>query len=132
MEETVTNQFKLGQIDVDVVLKGIRNIHLGVYPPNGRVRVAAPTGTNMERLRLFLVSKLEWIKKQRKKVLAQERETRRDYVDRESHYVWGKRYLLKVVDQDAPPSISLAINQLVLTVRPGAVRERKAKVMEAW
>lgn len=132
MEETVTNQFKLGQIDVDVVLKGIRNIHLGVYPPNGRVRVAAPTGTNMERLRLFLVSKLEWIKKQRKKVLAQERETRRDYVDRESHYVWGKRYLLKVVDQDAPPSISLTINQLVLTVRPGAIRERKAEVMEAW
>ena len=132
MEETVTNQFKLGQIDVDVVLKGIRNIHLGVYPPNGRVRVAAPTGTNMERLRLFLVSKLEWIKKQRKKVLAQERETRRDYLDRESHYVWGKRYLLKVVDQDAPPSISLNISQMILTVRPGASRERKAEVMEAW
>lgn len=132
MEATVNSQFKLGQIEVDVVLKGIRNIHLGVYPPNGRVRVAAPTGTNLERLRLFLVSKLEWIKKQRKKVLAQERETRRDYLDRESHYVWGRRYLLKVVELDAPPSISLKANQLVLTVRPGASRERKAEVMEAW
>jgi predicted metal-dependent hydrolase len=132
MDATTGQQFKLGEIQVDVVLKSIRNIHLGVYPPNGRVRVAAPEGTNLERLRLFLVSKLDWIKKQRKKVLAQERETRRDYLDRESHFVWGRRYLLKVVEQEAPPTIDLKANQMVLKVRPGTCRDRKAEVVEGW
>lgn len=132
MDATTGQQFKLGEIQVDVVLKSIRNIHLGVYPPNGRVRVAAPEGTNLERLRLFLVSKLDWIKKQRKKVLAQERETRRDYLDRESHFVWGRRYLLKIVEQEAPPTIDLKTNQMVLRVRPGTCRDRKAEVVEAW
>lgn len=132
MDATTGQQFKLGEIQVDVVLKSIRNIHLGVYPPNGRVRVAAPEGTNLERLRLFLVSKLDWIKKQRKKVLAQERETRRDYLDRESHFVWGRRYLLKVVEQEAPPIIDLKANQMLLKVRPGTCRDRKAEVVEAW
>jgi predicted metal-dependent hydrolase len=132
MDATTGQQFKLGEIQVDVVLKSIRNIHLGVYPPNGRVRVAAPEGTNLERLRLFLVSKLDWIKKQRKKVLAQERETRRDYLDRESHFVWGRRYLLKIVEQEAPPTIDLKANQMVLKVRHGTCRDRKAEVVEGW
>ena len=132
MEQTTDKRFHLGEIQVDVVLKDIRNIHLGVYPPHGRVRVAAPTGTNLERLRLFLVSKLDWIKKQRKKVLGQKRETKRDYLDRESHFVWGRRYLLKVQERNAPPVIELKANQMVLGVRPGTSRDRRAEVVEAW
>lgn len=132
MDAPTDKQFRLGDIQVDVVLKDIRNIHLGVYPPNGRVRVAAPTGTNLERLRLFLVSKLDWIKRQRKKVMGQPRETRRDYLERESHFVWGRRYLLRVEERDAPPIVELKASQMVLGVRPGTSRERKAELVEAW
>lgn len=132
MGAEAASQLSLGDISVDVVLKGIRNIHLGVYPPNGRVRVAAPLGTSIERLRLFLISKLDWIRKQRNKVRGQERETRRDYQARESHFVWGKRYLLRVEEHDAAPVVELSLNRLVLRVRPGSGRDRKAEVMEAW
>ena len=86
--------FELGDIAVDVVLKDIKNVHLSVHPPTGRVRLAAPRRMDMDAIRLFAISKLGWIKAQQKKLLEQERETPREYLDRESHYVWGKRYLL--------------------------------------
>jgi predicted metal-dependent hydrolase len=74
----------LGNIPVDVVLKDIKNIHLSVYPPNGRVRISAPTRMSVERIRLFAISKLGWIKDQQHKLREQERETPREYLYRES------------------------------------------------
>ena len=87
-------QFKLGNIPVDVVLKDIKNIHLSVHPPAGKVRIAAPLRMDIDTIRVFAITKLAWIKSQQKKLREQERETPREYLDRESHYVWGKRYLL--------------------------------------
>ncbi|MBE3065419.1 MAG: DUF45 domain-containing protein, partial [Spirochaetes bacterium] len=101
------SQINLGDIAVDVVLKDIKNVHLSVYPPTGRVRIAAPKRMSIDSIRVFAVSKLEWIKQQQSKLGEQERETPRDYVDRESHYVWGKRYLLTVSERDERPSIEL-------------------------
>ncbi len=90
---------ELGEIAVEVVKKDIKNVHLSVYPPAGRVRISAPLRMNLETIRVFAISKLGWIKQQQKKLREQERETPREYLDRESHYVWGKRYLLSVVER---------------------------------
>ena len=104
MAETI----ELGDITVDVVQKDIKNVHLSVYPPTGRVRISAPARMSLDTIRVFAISKLGWIKQQQQKLREQERETPREYLDRESHYVWGKRYLLKVVEEDAAPIVSTA------------------------
>ena len=84
------SHIKLGDIAVDVVLKDIKNVHLSVHPPTGRVRISAPKRKSIDTIRVFAISKLDWIKQQQTKLREQERETPRDYVDSESHYVWGK------------------------------------------
>src|SRR5438128_1421000 len=113
-------QIKLGDIAVDVILKDIKNVHLSVHPPTGRIRISAPRRLSLESIRIFAVSKLGWIKQQQKKLLDQERETPREYLERESHYVWGRRYLLKLVEAPAPPKVELKHSKIVLWVRPGA------------
>lgn len=122
----------LGEISADVVRKSIKNIHLSVYPPDGHVRIAAPLHMNLDTIRVFAISKLAWIKSQQRKMLAQERETPREYLDRESHYVWGKRYLLKVIEHDAAPAIELKHSKLVLHVRPGTNDIRRQEILDAW
>lgn len=125
-------QFKLGNIPVDVVLKDIKNIHLSVHPPAGKVRIAAPLRMDIDTIRVFAITKLAWIKSQQKKLREQERETPREYLDRESHYVWGKRYLLKLVEKDAAPSVELKHSKMVLQLRPAASVEKKQEVIDAW
>ena len=123
---------QLGNIAVDVVLKDIKNVHLSVYPPNGRVRIAAPARMSLDTIRVFAVSKLGWIKRQQKKLREQERETPREYLNRESHYLWGKRYLLTVQEKDGTPSIELKHSRILLRVRPGTSEERKQELFEVW
>lgn len=123
---------QLGAIAVDVVLKDIKNIHLSVHPPVGKVRIAAPLRMNLDTIRVFAISKLAWIKNQQQKLREQERETPREYLDRESHYVWGKRYLLKLVEKDAAPSVALKHNKMILQLRPATSHEKKQEVLDAW
>jgi predicted metal-dependent hydrolase len=125
-------QLNLGNITVDVVLKDIKNVHLSVHPPTGRVRISAPLRMSLDNIRLFAISKLGWIKKQQKKLLEQDRETPREYIDRESHYVWGKRYLLEVIEQKQPPSIELKHNRMLLIMRPGTDEKRRQVLVEQW
>ena len=115
----MVTQIELGGIVLDVVRKDIQNIHLSVYPPTGRVRLAAPARMKLDTIRLFAISKLGWIKQQQRKLREQERESPREYLDRESHYVWGRRVLMKLVEADAPASVQLRHSRLLLTVRPG-------------
>ena len=89
---------KLGDITLDVTQKKIKNVHLSVYPPVGNVRISAPSHMSLDTIRAFAITKLDWIKKKQKKVQEQARETPREYIDRESHQVWGERYLLKLVE----------------------------------
>ena len=128
----MVRKIQLGVIAVDVVKKDIKNIHLSVYPPTGSVRISAPLWMDLNSIRVFAISKLAWIKQQQKKVCDQEREAPREYLDRESHYVWGRRYLLKVVERDAAPSVELKHNRLVLQTRPGRSEEKKQAVLEEW
>src|SRR5215472_11402322 len=103
-------RIQLGDIGVDVVRKDIKNVHLSVHPPTGRVRIAAPARMSLDTIRVFAISKLPWIRRQQQKLQKQERETPREYLDRESHYVWGRRYLLKVQEREQPPTVELNHN----------------------
>jgi len=128
----MVTRFALGDIEVDVVLKEIKNIHLSVYPPTGRVRISAPSGMNIDTIRLYAMSRLGWIKKQQRKLRGQERETPREYLNRESHYLWGKRYLLKIVEREAPPFVDLQHSTILLHIRAEASQEKKQSVLDEW
>jgi hypothetical protein len=128
----MVTQLKLGDIAVDVVLKDIKNVHLSVYPPMGRVRISAPERLSLDTIRVFAISKLDWIKQQQQRLRGQERGTPREYLDRESHYVWGKRYLLKVVEEQAAPKVEVKHSKMVLRVGLGTNDETKQATVARW
>ncbi|WP_407311940.1 M48 family metallopeptidase [Desulfosporosinus sp. SB140] len=125
-------QLQLGDIIIDVEQKDIKNIHLSVYPPEGKVRIAAPKHIDLDTLRVYALAKLPWIKKQQGKIRNQERETPREFLNRESHYFQGKRYLLKIVDVEQRPRIELQHNTMVLYVRPGTPVEKRQRILDEW
>lgn len=128
----MTEQIQIGDLFVDVIFKDIKNVHLSVHPPTGRVRIAAPKRMKLDTIRVYAISKLDWIKRHQVKMQSQERETPREYLDRESHYVWGKRYLLKVIESDQVPTVELKHTQMLLIVRPGTGVEKRESVVSAW
>lgn len=128
MEEVL----KLGSISVDLTLKDIKNIHLSVHPPTGRVSISAPESMNPDAIRAFAVSRLGWIKDQQRKFIEQERETPREYIERESHYLWGERLLLQVTEKEAPPTVEVKQKKLYLTVRPDTPQEKREEILEEW
>ncbi|HEX3628471.1 MAG TPA: SprT family zinc-dependent metalloprotease [Verrucomicrobiae bacterium] len=125
-------QVHLGEIVVDVVRKNIKNVHLSVHPPTGRVRIAAPEHMSLDVVRVFAISKLGWIRRQQHKLLEQERETPREYLNRESHFLWGRRYLLAIHEKNQRPSVELEHSRIILKVRSGADREKKESLLEEW
>lgn len=125
-------QVQLGDIAVEVVKKDIKNVHLSVHPPTGKVRISAPLRMKIETIRVFAISKLGWIKQQQEKLRGQEREPPREYLDRESHYFWGKRYLLRVVEDEEAPAVELKHNTMLLRVRPGSSEHKKREVLDEW
>jgi predicted metal-dependent hydrolase len=128
----MNTQLQLGDIAVEVVRKDVKNIHLSVYPPTGRVRIAAPQRMKLETIRVFAISKLAWIKQQQKKLRTQARETPREYLDRESHHVWGTRYLLRVLDTSGAATVTLRHRTLDLRIRSEANPARRQAVLDAW
>lgn len=129
----MTRQIEVGNISIEVVKKNIKNIHLAVYPPNGRVRLAAPEGVNDETLRLYTISKLAWIKRQQRKFELQVRQSERKYIQRESHYFFGKRYLLRVIEKNKPPQVTVSNKTYIeLQVRPGASLEQRQSILNEW
>jgi predicted metal-dependent hydrolase len=128
MAETI----QLGEIAIAVKRKDIKHVHLSVHPPNGRVTLVAPKGTRPEVARAYAASKLGWIRDQQAKLRGQARETPRQFVERESHYLWGRRYLLSVKEDDAKPSVRLGHRSITLTVRPGSSSAKRAAVIHEW
>lgn len=122
----------LGDIVIAFNRKAVKNVHLSVHPPTGHVTLVAPTGTRLEVARAYAISKLGWICAQQEKLLAQAREAPRQFVERESHYLWGRRYLLSVVEEDAKPSVQLGHRKITLKVRPGSTRAKREEVMHDW
>jgi predicted metal-dependent hydrolase len=128
MAETI----QIGEIVIALTRKDIRHVHLSVHPPLGRVSLVAPTGTRLEVARAYAISKIGWIREQRAKLLGQARETPRRFIERESHYLWGRRYLLSVVEEDAKPSVRLSHRKITLRVRPGSSMAKREEVMHDW
>lgn len=126
------NRFFLGSIGVDVLFKDIQNLHLSVYPPHGAVRISAPHRMKLDTIRVYALSKLSWIKNQQKKFKEQERETIREYITRESHYLWGKRYLFKLIPCNDSHRISIKNSTLQLHASEDISLLRKKEVMDEW
>jgi predicted metal-dependent hydrolase len=125
----LTHTIDIGNIAVNVIRKNIKNVHLSVYPPSGNVRISAPLRMDIDTIRVFAISKLDWITKHQQKIRSQVRETPREYIDRESHYLWGKRYLLNVVEVQSLPCIVIEHDRLLLQVRPGTDSAKKSIVV---
>jgi predicted metal-dependent hydrolase len=123
---------ELGDISIQVTRKNIKNVHLSVHPPEGHVTLAAPTETRLEVARAYAISKLSWIREQQEKLRTQARETPRQFIERESHYLWGRRYLLAVVERNAKPGVAVDHKRITLYVRPGSDLEKRASVIHEW
>ncbi len=122
----------LGDLTVDVVRKDIKNLHLSVHPPTGRIRIAAPLSLELDAIRAFAVSRVGWIRENQRKLAAQPREPVRDYIERESHFVWGQRVLLKIEYRDQPTSVTLTHRTLLLSVRATTTRDERHEAVERW
>jgi predicted metal-dependent hydrolase len=124
---------QIASVEIDVVRKDIKNMHLAVYPPHGRVRLAVPQNTDKEVLRLFAISKLGWIKKHVKNFQEQARETKRDYVTGESHFFQGKRYILEVKEDDGYSKVQVnGTKKISFKVSKTATVEDKSRIMREW
>lgn len=123
---------ELGDILILVTRKDIKNVHLSVHPPEGRVTLVVPTSTRLEVARAYAISRLGWIREQQSKLEAQAREAPRQFVERESHYIWGRRYLMVVNHQNTKPSVVLDHKRITLTVRPGSDAHKRADVIHEW
>ena len=128
MSETI----HVGELSILVTRKAIKNVHLSVHPPHGRVTLTAPGATRLDVARAYAISRLGWIRQQQTKLRNQARETPRRFIGRESHYLWGRRHLLTVVCREAKPFVSLDHKRITLTVRPGTDAGKRAAVMHDW
>ncbi|OHE16500.1 MAG: metal-dependent hydrolase [Syntrophobacterales bacterium GWC2_56_13] len=127
------HRIKVSGITVDVVRKAIKNLHLGVYPPYGRVRVAAPLAVSDDAVKLAVISRLGWIKRQKAKFEDQPRQSRREMVTGESHYFLGQRYRLNTKEQNGAGKVVLRNKAAIdLYVRPGTDAERREKILQQW
>jgi predicted metal-dependent hydrolase len=124
--------FQLGDITVAVTRKAVKNVHLSVHPPLGRVTLVAPLGTRLDVARAYTVSKLGWIRDQQSRLRSQARVGKREFITRESHYLWGRRHLLTVREKEAKPSVQVSPRTITLTVRPGSTKAKRAEVVHEW
>lgn len=128
----MTETIQLGEISIRVTKKDIKHVHLSVHPPGGRVTLVAPKATRLEVARAYAISKLGWIRNQQEKLVKQARETPRQFIERESHYLWGRRHLMTIKHREAKPSVSLDHKRITLTVRPGSDANKRAEVIHDW
>lgn len=129
---TETHQITVGDIQVAVVRKAIKNLHLGVYPPHGRVRVAAPLAVTDEAVRLAVIGKLGWIKRHQAKFEAQARQSEREMVSGESHYFLGQRYRLHVIDRAGPSRVARRQSIIELYAPPGTDAVQRERILQRW
>jgi predicted metal-dependent hydrolase len=122
----------IGELIIAVTRKRVKNVHLTVHPPDWRVTMTVPMATRLEVARAYAITRLGWIRALQERLRGQARETPRQYVERESHYVWGRRCLLSVIERDERPLVKLEPGRITLIVRPGSSAERRAEVLGEW
>ena len=120
-------------IAVEVVRKDIKNFYIAVHPPNGQVRASAPLTFDDDAVRMAVITRLNWIRRQQVAFSKQDRQSQREFVTGESHYFAGRRYRLEIVEQDTPPTVWLPNNtKIALSVRPGSDRNTRESVLHRW
>lgn len=125
-------QVVVSNISVEVIRKNIKNMHLAVLPPDGRVRVSAPTQLTDEAITMFVRTKLGWIKKQQEKFQQQPRQSERQYVSGETLYVWGKQYFLQVEYSYKGNALTLSGDKAILTVRKESSPKQRGSFVNEW
>jgi predicted metal-dependent hydrolase len=129
---TASGYLTIRGINVDVVYKDIKNLHIGVYPPMGRVRVAAPARLDEEQIRLAVIQRLPWIKRQRQQLQDAARQSPREMITGESHYVWGTRHRLKVIERPGRAHVEVDGNRLLMYVPGGIDTDERVKLLQDW
>ena len=128
-----SSELTIGSLALTLHRKAIKNLHISVLPPDGRIRVSAPENMTETAIRMAVIKRIPWIKKQKQSFIEQPRQSARQMVNGESHYVWGQRYRLEVVEQYGRHSINLkGLHKLVLTVSPNTTSENRKKVLDAF
>ena len=127
-----TEFIAVGDLNIPVSRKNIRHVHIAVYPPDGYVCISAPLDRRSEVIRAFALTRLGWIKARQAEFQTQSRQGELDFITRESHYLWGRRYLLVVEEEESAPRIEVMPRQIVLTVRPGSDKACRERIMHDW
>lgn len=128
----MTTTIELGDVVIELTRKAVRNVHLAVHPPAGHVTLVAPTDTRVEVARAYAATRLGWIRQQQANFRGQAREPPPRFVARESHYLWGRRHLLSVVERNGKPAVTIDHRRITLAVRPSSSVEKRREVMHAW
>ncbi len=128
----MTKTIHIGALSIRVTKKDIKNVHLSVHPPHGRVTMVAPSSTRLDVARAYAITRLGWIREHQRKLKNQAREAPRRFIERESHYLGGKRYLLTVVYRDAKPGVKLDHKRITLYMRSGSTQPKRAEVVHEW
>src|SRR5215216_6147733 len=129
---TASSYLTIRGINIDIVYKDIKNLHIAVYPPLGRVRVAAPKRLDEEQIRLAIIQRLPWIKKQRQQLQQAARQSPREMVTGESHYVWGIRHRLKVIERPGRAHVEVDGNRLLMYIPEGTDTDARVKLLQDW
>ena len=127
-----TEFIAVGDLNIPVRRKNIKHVHIAVYPPDGYVCISAPPDRRSEVIRVFALTRLGWIKARQAEFQTQSRQSELDFITRESHYLWGRRYLLVVEEEESAPRIEVMPRQIVLTVRPGSDKACRERIMHDW
>lgn len=122
----------IAEISIAVSRKDVKNVHLSVHPPDGRVTLVAPRTTRLDVARAYAVTRLAWIREQQAQLRGQAREAPRRFVGRETHYLWGRRHLLQVIERNQKPAVEVTHRSLRLIVRPGTTETKRAEIMHKW
>ena len=128
----MSGTIQIGELSIRLTKKDVRNVHLSVYPPDGRVTLTAPSTTRVDVARAYAISKLPWIREQQQKLRNQARETPREFIERESHLLWGRRHLMTVAYREGRPAVSLDHRRITLTVRSGTNRAKRQQIIHEW
>ncbi len=128
----MTTKIRIAELSFRLMKKDIKHVHLSVHPPHGRVTLAVPRTTRVDVARAYAVSKLRWIREQQEKLSSQARETPRQLIERETHYLWGRRYLMSVLYEEGKPEVSVSHKRITLKVRPGSGLPKRAEILHDW
>lgn len=123
---------KVGDLSMDVYRKDIKNLHISVMPPEGRVRLSVPEKMTVTALRMAVISRIPWIRKQQKSFADQPRQSKREMVSGESHYLWGKHYRLDIVETTGKHGVSVGDRTLRMTINPATTQDNRIKLLNEF